>query len=166
MICCCSHSYDLSSWTTQLCQVGWIQEGVHKDHNYLWGIGEVGICTGSKEVAGKPEFPHHEVIKQMVIFWLLCVGVVSMAYSEAICADIDWKMLLEWLLLGGLPSACQQQLQEMPLHRKESNIRLAGNKTVASADHTNVMVANCQEACCQLIFSQTILQKILLCLCR
>lgn len=76
-----------------------------------------------------------------------------------------WKDV-ELLLLWGLPSACQQQLQEMPLHSKESNIWLAGNKTVASADHTNVMVANCQEACCQLIFSQTILQKILLCLCH
>lgn len=30
---------------------------------------------------------------------------------------------------------------------------------MASADHTNVMVANCQEACCQLIFSQTICRK-------
>lgn len=75
---------------------GGINPGVNKDHSYLWGVGsfgEVGICTGSKEVAGKAEFPHHEVIKQMVTFWLCCVGAVSMEYSETICAHIDGKML-------------------------------------------------------------------------
>lgn len=99
------------------------------------------------------------------ILAVVCWGCLHGVLWDNMC-PYRRKDVVELLLLRGLPSACQQQLQEMPLHGKESNIWLAGNKTVASADHTNVMVANCQEACCQLIFSQTILQKILLCLCQ
>lgn len=87
---------ELQMLTSHLCQVGSIQVHVNKIHNYLWGtgsFGEVGICTGSKKMVGKAEFPHHEVIKQMVTFWLWCVRVVSMECSETIYAHIDRKML-------------------------------------------------------------------------
>lgn len=60
---------------------------VNKDQDYLLRIvslTEVRTCTEAKEAAGKAEFPHHEVIKQIVTFWLLRIGVVSKEYSETL----------------------------------------------------------------------------------
>lgn len=60
---------------------------VNKDQGYVLGIGslrEVGICTEAKEAASKAGFPHHGVVRQIVTFWLVYVGVVSGEYSETL----------------------------------------------------------------------------------
>lgn len=60
---------------------------VNKDQDYIFRIvsfSEEGICAEAKEAAGEAGFPHHEVVKQIVTFWLLCIGVVSKEYSETL----------------------------------------------------------------------------------